>query len=316
MKAMKALVYLEHEVESFTINDSQFDYLKHKVPHINFTKASTIEEVEKELPDTDIVITWQFKSHWYTKAKQLKAVFTPAAGNDWIERDSKFPLPITNGTFHGAIMAESLLGMMLFFNRRFSQLQQNKLVKEFDRNVESRTPLLRGQHVLIIGYGTIGKYVARILKTFNCKITGVKRTICEFDKTLADQLITPENLIEKIGSADHVIAILPNNKTTDNIITTDHFKAMKRSAIFYNIGRGNCYKEYAIVNAIKKGFIAGAALDVFEKEPLPGGSKLWELPNVFIMPHASAICKEYLNIYFEEFANKINSFDWPLDSSR
>lgn len=313
MESLKALVYLEHEVESFKVNDSQLAHLTDKLPYLKFTKASTIDEVEKHLPDTDIFITWQFKSHWYSQAKQLKAIFTPAAGDEWIERDCNFPIPVTNGTFHGTIMAESLLGMMLFFNRRFGQLQQNQFAKVYDRNIESPTPLLRGQHVLIIGYGTIGKSVARILKNFDCKVTGVKRTICEFDKTLVDQLITPESLTEKIGDADHVIAILPNNKTTDNSITSDHFKAMKRSAFFYNIGRGNCYKEAVITNAIKKGYIAGAALDVFEKEPLPRESKLWELPNVFIMPHASAICKEYLDIYFKEFADKMNS---PLDSAR
>jgi D-2-hydroxyacid dehydrogenase (NADP+) len=316
MKFTKTLVYLEHEVKSFTVNDSQLAYLAHKLPYLKITKASTIDEVEKQISDTEIFITWQFKSHWYAKAKQLIAIFTPAAGNDWIERDCKFSLPIINGTFHGIIMAESVLAMMLSFNRRFSQLQKNQCAKEFDRNIESPTPLLRGQHVLIIGYGTIGKSIARMLKTFDCKITGLKRVINEFDKTFADQLITPEDLIEKIGDADHVITILPNNKTTDNIITPDHFKAMKRSAFFYNIGRGNCYKEFVITNAIEKGYIAGAALDVFEKEPLPRDSKLWELPNVFIMPHASAICKEYLDIYFEELIDIINSTMCPLGSVR
>jgi phosphoglycerate dehydrogenase-like enzyme len=305
MKSLKALVYLVHEVESFTITDSQLACLIQKLPHIQFAKATSDEEVEKQISDSDLIITWQFKSHWYAQASHLKAIFTPAAGNDWIRRDSEYPVPVTNGTFHGTIMAESLLGLILFFNRRFSQLQRNQFAKNFDRNIESSTLLLRGQHILIIGFGNIGKSVAKILKAFNCKITGVKRRITAIDKTFADQLITPDDLIKKIGEADHVITILPNDKTTDNSITSDHFKAMKPSAIFYNIGRGNCYKESTLIDALEKGYIAGAALDVFEKEPLPKGSKLWELPNVFVMPHASAICKDYLDIYFEELIVKI-----------
>jgi D-2-hydroxyacid dehydrogenase (NADP+) len=306
MKPLKALVYLVHEVESFTMTESQFSCLIHKLPHIQFSRATSDEEVEKQISDSDLIITWQFKSHWYAQARQLKAIFTPAAGNDWITRDSRFPVPVTNGTFHGTIMAESLLGMIFFFNRRFGQLQRNQLAKDFDRNIESPTPLLRGQHIIIIGYGNIGKSIARILKIFDCKITGVKRKITSVDKTFADQLITHDDLIGKIGDADHVIAVLPNDKTTDNSITSDHFRAMKSSAIFYNIGRGNCYRESTLIDAIEKGHIAGAALDVFEEEPLPRGSKLWGLPNVFIMPHASAICKEYLDIYFEELTYKIN----------
>ena len=306
---INALVYLEHEVESFTVNDSQIAHLTHQLPNIKFSKVTTEEEVESKLSDTDIFITWKFKSPWYSRATGLKAIFTPAAGDDWIDHDRNFPVPVLNGTFHGTIMAESLLGMILHFNRRFGQLQINQLAKKYDRNVESPTPLLRGQHVLIIGYGKIGKTVAGILKTFNCKITGVKRTIHQSDKTHADLLITPEQLIECIGDADHVIAILPNDKSTDNIITADHFKAMKRSAFFYNIGRGNCYKESVITDALEKGLLAGAALDVFEKEPLPRESNLWEMPNVLIMPHASAICKEYLDTYFKELIFKITELN-------
>jgi D-2-hydroxyacid dehydrogenase (NADP+) len=160
----------------------------------------------------------QFKSQWYSQAKKLKAIFNQAAGNDSIERDCKFHVPVTIGTFHGTIMAESILGMMFFSIVASVNYKKNQFAKVFDLNIESPIPLLRGQHVLIIGYGTIGKSDARTLKTYICKSTGFKRTMCDFDKMLVDQLITPESLIEKIGDADHVIAILPNTKLLTTLL--------------------------------------------------------------------------------------------------
>lgn len=305
---MKALIYLEHDVAAFSINNRQFNSLKQRCPEIDFVKVHTHAEVDNHLCDSDIFITWQFIAPWYALGRRLKAIFTPAAGNDWIERDDKYFLSINNGTFHGRIMTESLLGMIFFFNRRFNQLIQNKTDKIYNRNIESSTSILRNQHVLIIGYGNIGKVIARTLNFFNCKITGVKQTISCEKEIYADQLITPDQLLAFLGSADHIVTILPKDNSTDNLLTLNHFKAMKRSSIFYNIGRGNCYKESDIVDALKKRYIAGAGLDVFETEPLPRESKLWDLPQVLILPHASAICKEYLDLYIDELAPKIMAF--------
>lgn len=119
-------------------------------------------------------------------------------------------------------------------------------------------------------------------------------------------------LPEIIGTADHIVTILPNDASTDNILRPEHFNLMKRSAFFYNIGRGNCYKEETLVNALTAGHIAGAGLDVFEKEPLPETSELWTMNNVFIMPHSSAICKQYLDFYIDELLEKLSSLQDAL----
>lgn len=304
---MNALIFLENDVNAFSISDLQFDNLCSKCPSLTFSKAVCEEDILSKLADTDIFITWQFKESWYQLAHHLKAIFTPAAGNDWIQRNPHFSVPVYNGTFHGKIMVESLLGMILYNNRRFNKLIENKLNKTYDRNVESTTSILRNQKIMIIGYGNIGKTVARILKNFGCEIIGVKKTLPSQQDPFTDQLLAPDQLLKYLGLADHVITILPNNKTTDNLLGLEHFKAMKRSAFFYNIGRGNCYKEAVLVEALEKGYIAGAGLDVFESEPLPESSKLWDLPQVFIMPHASAICKEYLDLYIDELIPKIST---------
>lgn len=306
MNSLRALVYLENPVDAFTITEEQYQRLRDALPEIRFSQVTTDHEFEERLPECNIVITWKFTERWYVFAPQLRWIFTPAAGNDWIVHDPSHRSLVVNGTFHGVLMTESLLGMMLFFNRRFSQLIDNKNKCIFDRNVQSSAPSLYGQHVLIIGYGTIGTYAGAVLSSLGCKISGVKKSLCSKKDTPA-VLYTFDTLPEIIGTADHIITILPKDSSTDAIITPDHFYRMKRSAIFYNIGRGNCYKEETLVNALDNGYIAGAGLDVFENEPLPPNSKLWQMNNVFIMPHSSAICKSYLDFYIDELVEKLSS---------
>lgn len=304
MKSLKALVYLEHAVGAFSITETQYRHLKEALPAIKFCRVTSDSAFEEQLPEFDIVITWKFLAHWYAGALQLRWIFTPAAGNDWIVRDASHQSIIVNGTFHGVLMTESLLGMIFFFNRRFSQLIDNKSRRIYDRNVQSTAPSLYGQHVLIIGYGTIGSYAGSVLSSLGCHVSGIKRSAFG-SSTSKVALYTFDKMADIIAAADHIVTILPNDTSTDNIITPDHFRLMKRSAYFYNIGRGNCYKEETLVDALDAGHIAGAGLDVFENEPLPVTSKLWQMNNVFIMPHSSAICKSYLDFYIAELLGKL-----------
>jgi D-2-hydroxyacid dehydrogenase (NADP+) len=311
VKMLKALVYLENAVNAFSITGEQYQRLRDALPGIKFYQVTCDRDFEERLPECEIVITWKFLDRWYADAPQLRWIFTPAAGNDWIGRNASHCSIVVNGTFHGILMTESLLGMIFFFNRRFSQLIDNKSRRIFDRNVQSSAPSLHGQHVLIIGYGTIGTYAGTVLSTLGCSVSGVKRSVASKSNSQA-ALYTFDTLPEIIGTADHIVTILPKDSSTDMIITPDLFYRMKRSAFFYNIGRGNCYKEETLVNALDAGYIAGAGLDVFETEPLPEDSRLWQMNNVFIMPHSSAICKAYLDCYIDELLGKLASLSENL----
>lgn len=302
----RALVYLEHDVDAFRVSERQLDLLKNQCSHIDFMRVRTDSQVENLLPDADIFVTWRFRENWYPLGKKLIAICTPAAGDEGIEKANWTTVPLHFGTFHGKIMAESLLAMITAFNRRFPQLLKNKDLKLYDRNILSPTRMLHGQHVVIIGYGHIGTTCAKVLKAFGCRISGVRRDISKANE-FVDTLLKPEQLREVLPDADHVISILPANRSTDSLITYELFRAMKRSAYFYNIGRGNCCSESVLVKALEEQLIVGAGLDVFEKEPLPSESKLWSLPNVLIMPHGSAICREYLDCYFVDLAAELNA---------
>jgi phosphoglycerate dehydrogenase-like enzyme len=163
---------------------------------------------------------------------------------------------------------------------------------------------LYNSRVTILGFGRIGKVIAERLKPFGCTITGIKRNPFPVPRyfSTADRIRTFENWQQIFAQTDHLICTLPGGEETDGILKPEHFEALPKSCYFYNVGRGNIYRESDLVSALRTGEIAGAYLDVFDEEPLPETSKLWEMENVLIQPHLSAVSPEYLELFVEELA--------------
>ena len=298
----KLLVHLKNEVDSFSIKPRHLERISSALPGIDVLEVSGKEEFNASLPEVDWLLTWQFRVEMYGKLPKLKAVFTPAAGKDWVPPDPSGRVLNFYGRFHGRIMRESLLAMMLCFNRHLERCLENRDNKIWDRSYLDGSSLLFGQRALIVGYGAIGRQMAELLRAFGMRIVGVKRNIAGFEQDPhAERVITFADMEEELSRADHVVLMLPGSPETENLFSERHFSLMKPGAFLYNFGRGNCYCEEHLIEALQNGSLAGAGLDVFRSEPLPVASSLWSLPNVLIMPHASAICREYLDLYVEEF---------------
>jgi phosphoglycerate dehydrogenase-like enzyme len=306
---MHCLIYLQSEVDAFTIRASHFEKIKMAFPLVSFTHVQTEQDFRKYLPTSDVVVTWIFKDSWYPIASKLRAIFTPAAGHDWIASNCKYQVPVFYGSFHGALMSESLLAMILYFNRNTHLTIANQRKHIWDRNLLSTTRTLRVQKIAIIGFGAIGRECAAILKAMGAKVVGIKHSSYDpwLDKN-TDAIYHPEYLSKAIEDCDHVVSILPGTKDNDNIIDKRVFSSMKNGSFFYSIGRGNSCDEMDLIWALKNGIIAGAGLDVFAEEPLPANSELWNLSNVLITPHSSAICSEYMDLYASELNVKLKPF--------
>lgn len=143
---------------------------------------------------------------------------------------------------------------------------------------------LRGQTVLLIGVGAIGKIFTKYAQAFGLKVIGVRRSPRQADDT-ADELHAPSELQELYGRADWIVLCCPLTKETQNLLNADAFKRMKKGAKLINIARGEVVDEPAMINALRSGHLGGAALDAHIQEPLPADSPLWDLPNVVISPH-------------------------------
>lgn len=302
MEIKKLLVNLHNPVDAFSIKPRHLDAIRAAFPdaQIEITESNSI--FRDSLGEVDCVLTWVFKQEWYANAPKLKSVFTPAAGHDWVAADESGRVRNFYGHFHGKIMRESLLSMMLYFNRRVQKSQADQGNKVWGRMGYSDCAALFNQRVLIVGFGALGQSMAELLKAFGANITAVKRSITGFENhPLADKVVTSDQLEQELPNADHVVLVLPGGAGTEGVFSERHFNAMKPGAYLYNLGRGNCYSEEDLLNALQGGRLAGAGLDVFSEEPLPDTSQLWNQPNVLITPHSSAISREYIDLFIQEW---------------
>jgi len=306
MKINNLLIHLHNNVDAFSLKPRHVDQICGILPDARITVAESNHDFLEKLPEADCALVWVFKSDWYAGAPKLQALFTPAAGHDWVAADPAGRVKTFYGSFHGRIMRESLLAMMLHFNRQIGKSladQKNRIWGRFGYN---GCVALFSQRVLIVGFGSLGQSLAGLLKAFGARITAVKRDTRGFEgHPDADRLITFDRLEEELPYADHVVFVLPGGVETDGIFTARHLHAMKPGAFLYNLGRGNCYREDDLLSALKHGPLAGAGLDVFSEEPLPPTSPLWEQPNVLITPHSSAISREYIDLFIQEWGGML-----------
>jgi phosphoglycerate dehydrogenase-like enzyme len=302
MKSSSLLIHLHNSVDAFSLKPRHVDLICGILPDTRITVAEGNSDFLEKLPEADCALAWAFKPAWYAGAPKLKALFTPAAGHDWVAADPAGRVKTFYGSFHGRIMRESLLSMMLHFNRHIGKSLADQKNRDWGRLGYSECAALFNQRVLIVGFGSLGQSMAGLLKAFGAGITAVKRDTRGFEGNPdVDRVITFDRLEEELPYADHVVLVLPGGAETDGIFTSRHLNAMKPGAYLYNLGRGNCYREEDLLIALRNGPLAGAGLDVFAEEPLPPASPLWEQPNVLLTPHSSAISREYIDLFILEF---------------
>jgi phosphoglycerate dehydrogenase-like enzyme len=298
---MKVVVWLEHEIRAFQVQTEQLDALRARHPQHDFEPVQGEAAFLRALPDADAVLVWRFAADWYALAPRLRFVATPAAGREQLEPDPKGRVRAVHGHFHGKIMAESLLGMLLFFSRRLGACVEDQRASRYAREPYSATRRLAGQRALIVGYGPLGRECARLLTAVGLRVIGVKRD-ANVEPHPAEAVYPIERLAELLPEADHVVLTLPGDTDTRHLFSDTQFTLMRHSAGLYNLGRGNAVDEAALVRALEAGALAHAFLDVFENEPLTPDSPLWHTPNLAILPHASAISSEYLDLWFAELS--------------
>lgn len=160
----------------------------------------------------------------------------------------------------------------------------------------------------ILGLGDIGKCIAKYCKALGMTTWAMGRTARQEIPSYIDEYRTTADLTELLKSCDYICNILPSTPDTKNLLSGNVLQVCNaRQSCFINIGRGDVIDEASLVNALKTGWISGAILDVFEKEPLPKDSELWDMPGVTITPHCSGpsfpkqVCFTLLNRYNSKY---------------
>ncbi len=180
-------------------------------------------------------------------------------------------------------IAEFAIGEILSLYKRFRDFDREQRAHQW--NLRRNLLELWDKRVLIVGAGSIGAAFAQRLRPFGCHVTGLARTAGTREHF--DEVLAMAELDGCLPGADIVILCLPSNRETYHIMDSGRFARMKDGAVLVNICRGAVVDERAITEALESGRLGGAVLDVFETEPLPEDSPLWDMPNVIVTPHSS-----------------------------
>lgn len=271
---------------------------------------SDIRNSKLPLKQTEIWITYGFDvtKENLERMPSLKWIQVFQAGIEHIPLDElkKRNIRLTNiKGIHGRPMSEYVMSIVLYVTRDMGRFIRDQ--KKHIWNRENLVDEAYGKTMAIFGAGTIGKAVAEKAKAFGMHVIGVNTS--GIRKAPFDETVTLTEKDKVLKKSDFVILLLPVTKETYHCIGQDELEQMNTSAWLINIGRGSLVDTDALMTALRKNSIAGAALDVFEEDPLPEDHPLWEMDNVLITPHLSAKTIHYLDRCIDKFERNLQFYE-------
>lgn len=271
---------------------------------VTITHVRDESSLRSGLTRADVLVVTDFRSgmieNCWPEEPSVRWVHATSAGVDAL----MFPalanstIPVTNarGVFNRGI-AEYVLGAILLFAK---DSLGNLHYQSQHRWQHRETRLIQGQQALVVGAGSIGTTVGQLLAAAGLEVVGTTRSAKDIEGFKA---VHPQDqLPELLPHADYVVITAPLNPDTEGLFDRDAFAALKPSAHLINVGRGPIVQTEALLEALDNGQLAGAALDVFEEEPLPEGHPLWDKPNVMISAHMAGDFVGWRRALGEQFA--------------
>jgi phosphoglycerate dehydrogenase-like enzyme len=280
-------------VLSANLADPDLKLLGQLPPETNIAVGNSVEAFQRLANEADVILSWS------ASGKLLREVFGMCPNVRWVHSRSAgldtvlFPelvesaVPLTNGRgVFSQSLGEFALCAILYFAKDLRRMIANQQAERWDPFdiVE-----ISGQTLGIVGYGDIGRAVATRARAMGMRILAVKRhgpSLYNVDP-LVNQIFPPEERTQMISQCDYVVCAAPLTPETRGLIGEAEFAAMKPNAVVVNIGRGPVIDEAAMVRALTEKRIKGAALDVFDTEPLPAGHAFYHLENVLLSPHCA-----------------------------
>ena len=277
--------------------------LEGKLPEaVTLTVCSRVRDAKSLVGACEVILGQPDLVRWILDdAKRLKWVQSTFAGVDALcqpQFRKNYRLTGLKGIF-GPLMSEYVMGHIIAWERRLFDVRENQRQKAWEP-FESRS--LKDLTIGLLGLGSIGEHVAKTAACFGMRSIGYRRS--GRPSSAVEKVFNGDGFHDFLGDSDYVVSTLPATPETKHLVNADAFAAMKRSGVFINAGRGSTLCEADLISALERKEIAGAVLDVFEKEPLPAESPLWEMEEVVITPHTAAISypKDIVGIFLKNLS--------------
>jgi phosphoglycerate dehydrogenase-like enzyme len=311
---MNVLIFTVWPVRFWQIPTSQVHRLREEFPGIHFTHALTDAEAAAAIEAADVALASRLSAAMVERAARLRWVHSTAAavGILPLAELAARGISVTNSRGVQAVpIAEHVMGGLLLLARRFNLMLEAQRERRWIQNelTEDSWPWsLEGRRMTILGFGTIGQEVARRAHAFGMRVTAIRRRPAQPVPPFVEAVVGPDQLVQALAGSDVLVISAPFVPGTDRLIGAAAIQMLNRGAIIVNVARGKIIDEQALIAALQNGRLAGAVLDVFEREPLDSGSPLWTLPNVIVSPHSAGVRPDHWDRVIDLFSENLRRY--------
>ena len=266
--------------------------IRERRPDVDLVLAEDDEAMLAAAPDAEVLVTGRLPEELLEAAPALQWVQALSAGYDFLPVDAlaerEVALTTVSG-LHAKPIGQQVLGYLLFFERRFDRAVAQQARREWDRYGGRE---LGDRTVGIVGVGAIGGQVAEYVSNFGAEVLGVRRDTSDVPDAV-DAVYGPDELEAVLAESEYLVLACPLTEATRGLIDADALATLPEGAVLVNVARGEIVDQAALVGALEADELGGAALDVFEAEPLPADSPLWEREDVLVTPHMAGSTPHY-----------------------
>ena len=312
---IKVLVAAYSRLSLWTAPARFAERLRAEFPQLKIAQIDSGERLAQELANTTVLFGGSFGPEDLREARKLRWIHSPAAA----VHDLLFPelvnsdVILTNAReVHGVVVAEQVMAMMFALARRIPESVRFQVKRTWGQAIlseDQRIPQeLGGATVGLVGLGSIGRNLAQRASAMGMKVIAVREHADWLKPEHVHEVLPTSQLDKLLSRSDYVVLSPPVTPATRGLIGREQLARMKKSGYLINVGRGPLVDESALIEALRARRIAGAALDVFDQEPLPPESPLWDLENLLITPHTGGMTDKMWERHFAVFGGNLQRF--------
>jgi phosphoglycerate dehydrogenase-like enzyme len=312
---MKLLIVVYHELDLWNVPAWFIERLSQEFPQLQITQRTSYDGIEQDICDTEIMFTISLRPEQFAVARNLRWIHAPSAAVHHL----LFPelvnsdVVVTNSReVHGPVVAEHVLALIFALAKKIPQAtvfqQKHIWGQEEIWNHGAHPREIAGATLGLIGVGSIGSRVAQMASALGMRVIAVREHVEKGRPEGVEAVFPPSALDEVLKQSDYVVLAAPLIAATNGLINADRLAMMKPEACLINVGRGAQVDEAALVDVLRTRRIAGAALDVFEREPLPADSPLWGVENLLITPHTAGLTEKLWHRHYDLFSDNLRRY--------
>lgn len=312
---MKLVIVIHHRLDLWNAPAWFGEKLRHEFSGIEVVQRNSYEGIETELRDAEVMFTLSLRAEQFAAAPNLRWIHAPTAA----VHQFMFPeligsnVMLTNSTeVHGPVVAEHVMALIFALAKKIPQavlLQKQRVWgQETIWNYGHHPKEIVGAVLGLIGVGSIGRRVAKMASALGMRVIAVREHVEKGRPEGVETVFPPSQIDQLLVESDYVVLAAPLLPATTRLMNVSRLSAMKRDGFLINVGRGPQVDELALAEALRSRRLAGAALDVFEHEPLLPGSPLWDLDNLLITPHTAGLTDKLWERHYELFSDNLQRY--------